>query len=60
MPRVAAVWGVHVLADGDVAVVGDLADVAGYGAPFAALAAVSAGAAVAVLALRGRGWLRSG
>lgn len=32
MPRVADVWGMHVLADGDVVVVGDLADVSGYGA----------------------------
>ena len=32
MPRVADVWGMHVLEDGDVVVVGDLADVSGYGA----------------------------
>lgn len=32
MPRVADVWGMHVLADGDVVVVGDLAEVSGYGA----------------------------
>ena len=32
MPRVADVWGMHVLPDGDVAVVGDLAEVSGYGA----------------------------
>jgi hypothetical protein len=32
MPRVADVWGVHVLGDGAVVVVGDLAEVAGYGA----------------------------
>jgi MFS family permease len=42
------------------AAAGWLADAAGYGAPFAALAAISAGAAFAVVALRGRGWLRSG
>jgi hypothetical protein len=32
MPRVADVWGMHVLVDGDVVVVGDLADESSYGA----------------------------
>jgi hypothetical protein len=32
MPRVADVWGMHVLPDGAVVVVGDLADGGGYGA----------------------------
>jgi MFS family permease len=42
------------------AAAGWLADAAGYGAPFVALAVVSAGAAGGVLALRRRGWLRAG
>jgi hypothetical protein len=41
------------------AAAGWLADAAGYGAPFVALAVVSAGAAGGVLALRSRGWLRA-
>ncbi|HEX5498043.1 MAG TPA: hypothetical protein VFX03_02410, partial [Thermomicrobiales bacterium] len=42
------------------AAAGWLADAAGFGAPFVALAAVSAAAAGGVLALRSRGWLRAG
>ncbi|HEU5432859.1 MAG TPA: hypothetical protein VFU81_14425, partial [Thermomicrobiales bacterium] len=42
------------------AAAGWLADAAGYGAPFVALAGMSVGAAVLALTLRARGWLRSG